>query len=1188
MYLKSIEMMGFKSFPTKTKAVFEDGVSCIVGPNGSGKSNISDALRWVLGEQNARNLRGGKQEDVIFSGSKKRKALGMAEVTLLLDNSDGSITLPFSEIAVTRRTFRGGGSEYLLNGSSCRLKDIIDLFADTGIGADSLSLISQGQVNELISAKPDERRSFVEETAGIVKFRNRKKEATRKLNETEQNLQRVADIIYELNNRLPALQEQARKAQNFKELQAEADNTAITLAVRVLSEFEDKLKKQLQAMAELEDLFIGEDTQRLNIAAQRAEWKNNVSQLDQEVAALAAKFYDLQGQKEKIGAEKTVLDGQIANHNQNRQRLNADLANFSQTKSEKETAAQALAAHVQATTAELDSLKQEILAGEGDSEEFKQAVIDLQNQLQNIKEQAFDFANQLANQRNKLAFQQQLWEKNQQALQRLKQQREEIAQTLNSADNHMAEFMLNKENIKKEAELAQNQIKDQQQHIKDQNQKLAELAAKETETRYRAHSLNVRINMLLDMQKNYEGFFPGVKALLTAKAKDSSLLPGICDAVANLLEVPPKFQIAIEHYLGASLQNIIALSEKEARQAISYLKKHELGRATFLPLDTIRPRRKGDIKTVAAIPGVFGLASELITCPSNMQVANDFLLNQVLLVEDMDTAAKAAKILDYRLHIVTLDGDMINPGGSLAGGSKAKKNNDILGKKLQLKKAEAEYKLLHQQLEQEVDNLNRLRSDVQEQNIIIEEMENQIKHFSHQQLEIDNEIKTIQQQVAALKRQDNSWLQDMNSLEDELILIEEEQNDIKNLMLGAEDKEAEFTAKAADIAEKLNVSQAKLEQDREGATSQKVKMAAQEQKLIGQQKSLALIEQEIEDIRWEQENKDADLRLTEQQLAMQSDLFAKKEADLIAITEEIIHIEADLNTKRHGLAAETTNLGELEKKEQDLTASCRIKQEKLHQMELYKTRMEADCDNERQKLAEQFALSLDEALQTTLLEGSRSALQTRLSQLKRQINGLGNINLDAIEEFAEVSERHQFLNTQREDLLKARKQLDQVIAEMDEIMSSRFSSTFAELSRAFDFAFNRLFGGGQAALVMTEPENLLSTGVDLAISLPGKKISNYNLLSGGEKALIGMALMFAALTVKPSPFCVMDEVDAALDEANIDRFTVYLRELAAKSQFVMISHRQGTMEAADNLWGVTMEEDGVSKLISVRLQGKVS
>jgi chromosome segregation protein len=1186
MYLKSIEMLGFKSFPGKTKISFEKGISCIVGPNGAGKSNIYDALRWVLGEQSARSLRGGKQEDVIFSGSKKRKALGMAEVTLTLDNSDGLLNRPFAEIAVTRRTFRGGGGEFYINNQPCRLKDLQELFMDTGVGVEGVSLISQGRINELVAAKPEERRAFVEEAAGIIKYRNRKREAMRKLDETERHLERVGDIINELGERLQPLRWQAEQAEPYLTKREDADRCAVTLAVRLLGEFEDKLKQLIDIIEQLGSNLLAADTRRLTLAAQHEQCRNEQARLDEEAGAFARRFYNLQGQAEREETAQVVAKGQIEHARVDFLRLRSELEELTAAETSRLDEARELSAHIRATEQEVEELLALVNKGLGGEEQRRAALAYMEQEVAKTREQVFDEANRLAQGHNKLHYQKQLSQKNRAVAERLSEQQQELKDNLAQAGERSVKIEQLKHELQQQTEQGRAELSEQQQVIKRQNEAVGELATAETELRYRAHALIVRVNMLEEMRKNYEGFFPGVRALLTAKNSREACFSGLLDVAANLLTSPPQYQIAIEIYLGAALQNIICVSQHSARQAITYLKEHDLGRATFLPLDTLKVHQKTDLRALRNINGVHGLASELVSCTDEIRTAADFLLKQLVVVEDMNTAVQAARELSYRLPVVTLEGDLINPGGSLSGGSRVKKSGNLLSKGRELTEACAEQEQLRGELSRREQELGLAREKLAESTEQAEAITMRLQDLANQQNTLTHEEEGLTKQRETLVRQQNALYEELAALNDEAALIEEQQRELTEQLTISEAAEQSLSTRLNELTKQLTVKSDEWEGKREDINHQRVELAAREQKLVGQCKSLERIETELDSIHWEQEAKSADLTHCIQELTEAEITLTKVQAQLVDLREALISAEQEMEEARHGLAAEAAFILEVEKEEKDLSAQCENLRDQLHQQELKKTRLEADYENERHKLSEQFNMTLAEAAACPQLEGSRAALLSRFQQLKKELAALEPVNIGAIEEYREVMERHQFLTAQRADLIEARKQLDEIIIDMDRIMSSRFRRAFTRLSEEFDKSFHRLFGGGAAALVLTEPEEILLTGVDINVTLPGKMIVNYNLLSGGEKVLIGIALMFAVMAVRPSPFILMDEVDAALDEANIDRFTAYLRELAQSSQCVMISHRQSTMEAADSLWGVTMEEEGVSKLLSVRLQGQ--
>lgn len=1184
MYLKQIDLVGFKSFTERTKIALEPGVSCIVGPNGSGKSNISDALRWVLGEQSSRSLRGGKMEDVIFAGSKKRKALGMAEVSITLDNSDGHINLPFTDIVVTRRTFRSGQSEYLINNKQCRLKDITTMFLDTGIGVDGLSIIGQGQINTLISARPDELRSFVEEAAGIIKYRNRKRESLRKLIETQDHLDRLWDIISELDSRLEPLRLQSEKAKSYLDLTAEGDNLEIGLSLRILSEAGDRLDKLNSQFEEANRSAIEKETQRLTLEAQSEELRQFLNSLDSEVAALQESFFQAQNEREKSNSQIKLFMAQKENYEKELERLKADLAELDVNETSLRKEEESLTGQAEILRCEIAAKEQKLLEDEGDEETRRQAALLLEEKLAGLKDRAFELANELAEYRNRLRYLQQILDNNQGASARLEKQKSQFDQSLEDLrgkEGSAAEALEEHKSALQEARRELSVFQAQQEESQKNIQALAEA---ETACRYQAQALRTRITMLEEMSQSGEGYFPGVRSILQGLKNKEPELNGVIDVMARLIDVPEAYIAAIETYLGASIQNIVTRDEKSAKSAVKYLKDTQGGRATFLPLDIIRVREKGDFSKVLNEKGIIGRASQLVECPDRIRPAVDFLLNNLLVAENMEAASKAAKALNYRFSVVTLEGDMLNPGASITGGSRKHKGNDLLSKKLQIKNGKEELVILETRLAKAEKALTEAREEArlaEEKSAVasgllmaqseeIHALDSQLQQLLLEKEMTAKQIAGVTREILDLQIQDNETLN----------LIEELNGDLSEKEAGY----AEVNAQVAEIHQELALRNNNLDEDREDIVRYKVELARSQQSLIALEENIAKAGQSKEDMLWEKEEKTADIELAEKKSAKLSGELAQEEQRFSALGRAVIEGEEKLNGKRHGFTVESERLQELEKTARAIFKEAEEFKAKAHEIEVKVARLEAEWQNEEQKLEEKFQMSFEEAKTAWEDNGmSKTAMSSRLNQLKREVNALGSVNVGAIEEYGQVSERYQFLNGQCLDLKDAKASLEKVIAEMDTIMSSRFKEAYHRFSEEFNIAFARLFNGGEAALSLTDPANILETGVELVVQLPGKKVSNYNLLSGGEKALCGIALMFAILAVRPTPFCVMDEVDAALDEANIGRFGEYLRELSGDTQFVMISHRQGTMEIASSLWGVTMEEEGISKLISVKL-----
>ena len=1184
MYLKEIDLLGFKSFTEKTKICLEPGISCIVGPNGSGKSNISDALRWVFGEQSARSLRGGKLEDVIFSGSKGRKPLGMAEVSIVLDNSDGHLNQPFTEVVVTRRAFRSGQSEYLINNQPCRLKDITSLFLDSGMGMEGISLIGQGEISNIVSARPEEIRAIVEDAAGIVKYRNRKRESVRKLNETENHLLRLGDIIGELSARLEPLAEQARVAEQYLQLKEEKDAMEIGISLRVLTDAGERLAKIESALQEAQNQVLEEESARLAIEAQSEQLANELNQLDQALAALQEHFFKTQNAKNEAKGQIEMLQAQRDGFLKEKQRLERELEALAQKQESQKAEKAELESQQEALVAEMQAREQQLLAGEDDEKSRKAALTLLSAKLNEAKDAAFALANALADCRNRLRYQQQLEENQQAAQARLRAQAQELAAAESLIAKEETELAGTLANNQQALEALQNALGELNKQQEAQNSRVQALAEQETACRYDMQSVQSRLHILADMMESGEGFFPGVKSILLAKKKQKAEVAGVVDVIANLLDVPEDYITAIESYLGGAIQNIVVEDEKAAQTAISYLKREHGGRATFLPLDILKPREKGDFSPALGQKGVLGRASELVGCEARMRPAVDFLLNNLLVVADMEAASRAAKLLRYRVSVVTLDGDMIHPGASISGGSRKQKGNDFLSKRKQIEnyqkqlaKQQAELQGLETALAEARSAAKTLEAQAANLNAEIAEKhrENQAQQNRRQQLALQKEMQ--RKQLANLHAETQELDNQRNAILNQMEEINEEMQTQQNAY-------AEAERLVSALSSELQQKEGNLDAGRADITRYKVELARLAESKNALSARLADLEKAQADLLWDQEEKAADLQTAEQGLQESLTALTGAEEAFVRLDTELLEAESRLNQERHGLAAENNRLQELQAAAKNKRKQVDEQRQRAHEQEVKKARLEAEWQNEEKKLEERFALSFAMAQARWQENGlSKTAMGNRLAQLNREINALGDINVGAIQEYAEVRERHQFLSEQCADLRAAKASLLQVIQEMDGIMTSRFRQTLQALSEAFSVSFRRLFGGGSASLALVEPENILESGVAISVKPPGKKVHHYNLLSGGEKSLCGIALMFAVLAVRPTPFCVMDEVDSALDEANVERFAQYLQELSAHTQFLMISHRHGTMEAASALWGVTMEEEGVSKMVSVRL-----
>ncbi len=1185
MYLKSIELSGFKSFTNRTVIKLEDGISCIVGPNGSGKSNIADAVRWVLGEQSAKILRGHKMEDIIFAGSDKRKPLGMAEVILNIDNSDGSLPLEYSAVAVCRRAYRDGESEYLLNGRQCRLADIRELFMDSGVSNNSLALIGQGRIQEVVNMKADERRLLLEDAAGIVKYRSRKQTAQRKLADTEQNLTRIWDIISELTVRLAPLAEQSSRAETYLQLKENADKQEINLILQNMAENRQAMQENTAALAEAQKLAETAETSRLRLEADLAQARLAYDQLEGEITAARQQLFELKTGREQAEAQSELWQEKIRAAEDNIQRLQGELSQLLQQDSGFVAEVERLKQAAAEAAAELQAQEAEIAAQEDAFAAQRDAVEELQAEQEQARQEILDNSSQLANLQNEQSFLAKSLADGEQALAAV-QQNIAALQGENQETGRRAEQM--------QAELADLQQRRAQNKdsLLQQGQSLDEIEARIVQAneatvavRMKLNSEESRLKILTEMAENKSGFYPGVRAVLRAQRQGRPQMSGVLGVVLDLIESDVQYSLALEAAVGAGLQNIVVQDDRAARACVAYLKQEKLGRATFLPLASLKWRANAEIEQAlaAAYPGVIGRCAQVIQCAPAVRPAVEFLFANTLLVEDLDVATEVARLHRQQFKIVTLAGDVISPGGSITGGSRQKNAGDLLQKKNQLAELQRSVGRLQQQNEQGQQHLQQLNEEREALAAGREKLAAADRELELQYLGKVKDITHLRDNLADKNEQ-------LAQLQNALANSQREQEHMQR-------RQTELTAELADwgsITERANQLLVELQQRQEQQSSaletgrqaleqsrlQALAKRQEHQNLTGE---LTRLTAEKGSLFTQKEQKEQAIADWQQQQAEMRQAWQTKQQEAQAFYSQIVVAEQNLVAATADNTARKQQIEEWERRTTALNNDAARFGQELTQLKIKEARLQTEDAADSQKLAEGFAMSYEQALPLLDTSRDRQELAGTLKELKRQLAALGSVNLEAIDEYRQVRERHEFLSAQREDLLEAHTALQNVIKDMDEIMAKRFRDTFEQVNQNFGQTFVQLFGGGSAAMFLTEPDDPLTTGVDLLVQPPGKKLINYNLLSGGEKSLVGVALVLAIFQVKPSPFCILDEVDAALDEANVERFAEYIKMFKQKTQFIVVTHRQGTMEAADRLWGITMEKDGVSKIVSVRL-----
>lgn len=1172
MYLKSIEMQGFKSFADKTKVVFDRGVTAVVGPNGSGKSNITESLRWALGESSAKSLRGGKMPDVIFAGTENRNPLNFASVVVTLDNSSGFIVNKNKEIKVERHIYRSGDSEYLIDGQKVRLRDVHDLFMDTGLGRDSFSIISQGRVEAIFNSKPEERRAIFEEAAGVLKYKTRKKETESKLAQAQGNLDRLDDIIYELDNQVKPLEKQAQTAKKFLELDGQRKELYLDVLVAQLSLGKDKLSEK---EAELESV----KTELTTYYKQRSELEqDNQSlkekrhrlsvQLDREQAVLLDVTKLISDLERKIEVHKL----ESSQNESSRQEAQARLENLLTRREQLEEQIEQKQGVLEQLENSLSSLKEDIAAVNREisyfSEDPDQVLDHLREQYVALMQEEAEASNRLTKIQQDIANQISLSESKSEDLARLQTEKQTAQEeldksrkSLEEADHELRQLLERYQTKKSELDQVQATYQSEQGRLFDL---LDQLKGKQA-----------RQSSLEAILKNHSNFYAGVKAVL----QEAPSLGGIIGAVSEQLTFDTRYQTALEIALGGASQNVIVEDEATAKRAIAFLKEKRQGRATFLPLTTIKPRQLSgqQISLLESSDGFLGLASDLVTYQPNLDVIFQNLLGTIAIFDTIDHANKAARATKFQVRMVTMDGAEIRPGGAFAGGSN--RNNSTT--------------FIKPELDALLGEIAELSSQLQEQESLVAAKKTSLDQTREalETIKAEGEEARLNQQSARIHQE-----QADNRLAQLSVQYDLQMSQVSPTILTELDEEA--TKEAANV-QALNEKKIALEQQINQVRDNRDSIQESLQKLQTQKGQLTLVQAEAtSQLRFEQ----IDLRrlqeekaTTEKDIAILEDLINQKvvalEDTTIELLEEQLQAASDKQSQTNQILIRLKfELEDIDGQFEDLEERLQQARTKNDDLIRKQAKLEADCEQAGDtlrtllgNLTEHFKLSFEAAQSQAKAVENLASAEQNLKNLERAIRALGQVNLDAIEQYDEVNNRLTFLNEQRTDILSARDLLLDTIHEMDDEVKERFKVTFEAIRESFKQTFKQMFGGGSADLILTE-NDILTAGVEISVQPPGKKIQSLNLMSGGEKALSALALLFSIIRVKTIPFVILDEVEAALDEANVKRFGDYLNRFDKESQFIVVTHRKGTMAAADAIYGVTMQESGVSKIVSVKLK----
>ena len=1189
MILKKLEIYGFKSFADRIYMKFDRGITAIVGPNGSGKSNIADAVRWVLGEQSVKSLRGSRMEDIIFSGTETRKSLGFAEVTLTLDNTDGALPLEYAEVTITRRVFRSGESEYYINRSACRLKDIVELFMDTGVGKEGYSIIGQGRIDEILSTRSEDRRYIFEEAAGIVKYKARREEAEKKLAKTQDNLLRAEDILSELEQQLQPLEEQSRTAREYLKRKEQ-------LKVCEINQFLHQYAQHTERISEWKEQIVGLDEEilsRKNEVAKKEADKESLAQslndLKLAVDGIRKERYDLLNDSERLKGERNVSYERIKQYERDNSRLLEEIAQEQQDAEHCRTQMEALNGTINDRNQILEEAQNKASELTAKITELDNEIIGHQKQIEKTKGNIIDILNAISDCKSRLTRYETIENSLKSRLEKIAglsgdktSEKDSLIELESSLHNKI--MSTNKKILEKQAEKSS-----LEESIKDKKQALTAQEEQIQREKQQLVGKSSRLKLLEDMKEGYEGFNKTVKEVLTACRSNSAVAHKVCGVVASLIRVPKEFEVAVETVLGGSLQHIVTEDEEDAKYLIEFLRKNNYGRATFLPVSSVRGRSLNRReREVLEMPGCLGIASELVSCDPKYHGILENLLGRVVVADDLDSAIRMARRFSYSFRIVTRIGDVVNPGGSMTGGSSAVRGISILGRNREIEELQKEVASRKSAVSDIESKREELLTIYQDQKEDLGKMEGVLKDMEQKKSSEEESLRRVSAQKAQAEK-------DLAALANERIQINQNLEELSASIAQTEQELHDLEEKNADIEEGAKESERyrkeKLERKEalnKELTDIRIRTAALQQEIQGLRDQTRRIQEDLD-----RHNKAIGLK-QKQRLKNNEEIKSIKESIEMAKNRiaEMENRSAGMQTameeKEKQRIKEETRLQELEKDIREWNQSTGELTDKKYRFEVQCSRYEAELENFQNNIWEEYELTYNNALQYKDDSLTPSMVNQQIQTLKKEVSALGEVNVNAIEEYKRVKDRYDFLSGQRNDLIQGRENLKEVIEDITITMKKQFQEEFAVINEYFGITFNQLFGGGRAQLVLADPGDVLNCGIEIIAQPPGKKLQSLSLLSGGERALTAIAILFAILKHKPTPFCVLDEIDAALDDSNVYQFGKYVREFSRDTQFAIITHRKGTMEISDVLYGIAMEEKGVSKLISVKFDEMVS
>ena len=1180
MYLKRIEMQGFKSFADKTVLEFKPGITTVIGPNGSGKSNISDAIRWVLGEQSMKSLRGAKSEDIIFAGTQARKSLGFAEVSIVIDNNDNKLPIEYSEVTVTRKIYRSGETGYFINKVPCRLKDILELFMDTGIGKDGYSIIGQGKIDEILSNKSEDRRHIFEEAAGIVKYRTRKQESEKKLEQTKLNLLRINDILAEIEANIEPLKLQSDKAKQFLDLREELKSIEVGLFIYNINTYKEKLEQLVKDEDIITSQKEAEDGKMEALQASKEELRQVVDDITAQIENMQNIGFESSNKIEKINSEIGISNERIQNNTANKQRLEAEILEVkSRIEELKEEQKQKLEKKTNLTSnkekfekelaekeAELAELSKKLSAKELEIEGKKQIV---QDNIDKKYELAAEINTQDVN-----------YENLEKRKKQLKNEIDSVISELDSTRYGKNEISKGFYDIESKRNIAVEKLEKSVQ-AKEQNiQKLKQYEDEISKLTYTQRMKQARHQFLIETEKEKEGYNKTVKSLLVACDKDSSLNKGIHGVLANLISVEKEYETAIEMCLGQALQNVVTSTEQDAKKMIEYLRSNSLGRASFLPIASVQGKK---LDKLTKMDGVIGIASDLVKCKKEYEQIILSLLGRTVVVEDMDTAIALAKKDKYSFRIVTLKGDIISSSGSISGGSVQTKTVNILGRSREIEDLEKELKKLEKQIADKTAEKEEYASSIGDSIEETAKLEKELQEIEivyatekQKMVAVEENITRLENRLAKLKEE---VTQTEKQKEENRLLKEQKETEIQTLTQQIE----ELNKVIEEFALNNKDNQKYIDDLNFDITNLKISVTSFDESESSIEEMVERISQDIKNNEQSIENKNQNILAINEENTKLEQTITEYNAQIEQIKQEVTNSGTKVEELKQERIAKNEKLVNTENEIQSQFSTLESLKEQIIKLDVKKTKLEQDLQQVVESLWNEYELTPNSTEEYQKPNNVATA-QKQVNSLRNKIKDLGSINIDSIEEYKKTKERYDFMSEQRLDLENTASKLRKIIGDMTTTMQNQFKEKFELINKNFNEVFTELFNGGKAELILENEENILECGIDIRVQPPGKKLQNMMLLSGGEKAFTAIALLFAILKINPAPFCILDEIEAALDDVNVYRFAEYLKKFCKQTQFLVITHRKGTMEAGDSVYGVTMEENGISKLLSIKLK----